>query len=594
MADTGSRLSAKALVDRLRRTTFAVNHQRDPEAIAETQENIRRLGDLDADGLAESLHRLDAYPETISAIATAYGEDEEDRDADDDEQLAKLELRLDQFCDPELDEWIDESLAAMHLFLDECGSQYHTFLRFSNYSITSGAVRGRLSTGFVVMRGNDTDTVIWQSRDFVLQTLLPTAMHWVFDVDLVLCTTGGPKREPLLAGPLIRFHPERFRRTRHYAKDATQFCHGGSLPTLEEMQGMMELTIREMNARRIEVDRRDTLGREGHMMMRIEAEECLAIAWAKFVGAGRQIFDVPARMCEMLRHTDVDDVPVNMLRLPYPVLYLHFGSQVDMEIEPKWHLDGAYIEHHPEHQLLTFTLTARPQDDAMVNLWHAFGEPVIVLSLPAEVAGYDLGTAIDHQLAARLNQLRSEQAQGDRDATDEFTQMLPPEQRDSAAGFGRVQITTGTRATAHLEQAQRHAPILRAAMRLVVNALCYLTAYPDDLESAWPEGTPQRLRQRTESGTPKEQARARSKLEALGYTAVNLCGRRLEAHTAAQSVAPLATAVRPHWRRGHWRRQAHGEGLKLRRIIWIMPTIVRAGEQATPSEQETLGHVYRL
>lgn len=35
------------------------------------------------------------------------------------------------------------------------------------------------------------------------------------------------------------------------------------------------------------------------------------------------------------------------------------------------------------------------------------------------------------------------------------------------------------------------------------------------------------------------------------------------------------SAVRPHWRRGHWRMQAHGVGLGLRKRIRIAPVLVR-------------------
>ena len=37
-----------------------------------------------------------------------------------------------------------------------------------------------------------------------------------------------------------------------------------------------------------------------------------------------------------------------------------------------------------------------------------------------------------------------------------------------------------------------------------------------------------------------------------------------------------------HWRRGHFRNQPHGEGLKERHIIWIQPTIINAVPDETP------------
>lgn len=42
-----------------------------------------------------------------------------------------------------------------------------------------------------------------------------------------------------------------------------------------------------------------------------------------------------------------------------------------------------------------------------------------------------------------------------------------------------------------------------------------------------------------------------------------------------------------HWRRGHWRNQAHRPQLSLRKLIWIRPTLVAAdhagaADEATP------------
>lgn len=31
----------------------------------------------------------------------------------------------------------------------------------------------------------------------------------------------------------------------------------------------------------------------------------------------------------------------------------------------------------------------------------------------------------------------------------------------------------------------------------------------------------------------------------------------------------------PHWRRGHWRRQAYGAGMLERRLLWIRPVLMR-------------------
>jgi hypothetical protein len=94
-----------------------------------------------------------------------------------------------------------------------------------------------------------------------------------------------------------------------------------------------------------------------------------------------------------------------------------------------------------------------------------------------------------------------------------------------------------------------------------VNALCYVSAYPDDITTAWPEETSPRLKGKALLGKAKEQKRARCKLEALGYVPVHICGQQLAGQIGAH-VSP-ATGLRhvtTHWRRGHWRNQAFGPG----------------------------------
>lgn len=134
----------------------------------------------------------------------------------------------------------------------------------------------------------------------------------------------------------------------------------------------------------------------------------------------------------------------------------------------------------------------------------------------------------------------------------------------------------------------RH-PIYKAALQMVVNALCYISAYPDDINTVWPAGTPDSLIQKVLHGKGKEQQRAKSKLTALGYVPVHLCGKRIAEQRALHGV-PMHTHghVAAHWRRGHWRNQVHGPGRTMRKLIWVMPVVVGAKQADEPE----LGHIY--
>jgi hypothetical protein len=128
--------------------------------------------------------------------------------------------------------------------------------------------------------------------------------------------------------------------------------------------------------------------------------------------------------------------------------------------------------------------------------------------------------------------------------------------------------------------------VYRAALQLVVNALCYVTAYPDDIATVWPKATPVELVRLFLEGKGKERQRAKSKLAALGYVPVHICG----SHVAQVKALHVRVANQPglHWRRGHWRNQAHGPARALRKLIWVMPMMVGL----TPGEEPESGHLY--
>jgi hypothetical protein len=139
-----------------------------------------------------------------------------------------------------------------------------------------------------------------------------------------------------------------------------------------------------------------------------------------------------------------------------------------------------------------------------------------------------------------------------------------------------------------LEEVNQRHPVYRAALRLVVNALCYVTAYPEDIKPVWPEGTPVSLREKADHGRGKEAMRAKSKLAALGYVPVHVCGQRLEDERKRIGMANHGQ-VASHWRRGHWRNQAHGPERLLRKLIWVMPVLVGASRR---DDGPATGHLY--
>ena len=96
-------------------------------------------------------------------------------------------------------------------------------------------------------------------------------------------------------------------------------------------------------------------------------------------------------------------------------------------------------------------------------------------------------------------------------------------------------------------------------------------------------GRPDRseLLQRPRGPGLKEAARLKRKL-ARAYDRIVIGGRREVEDSAGVSAEGAHGSVRPHWRRGHFRRIRFGEGLAESRLGWIRPVLVNAAEAFSP------------
>jgi hypothetical protein len=317
----------------------------------------------------------------------------------------------------------------------------------------------------------------------------------------------------------------------------------------------------------------------------------LGLFFADFCRCGREIFDFPAAMIEMFRKTDVDDIPLAAIKAPYPCFYLYFGPQRDLETKPGWHPDGAYVAiiGAGDNTVMQMALTSAPPDEASYAAWLSNPEPAYVQAVAAERLKLGVGEATDLVLSDKMAELRKQIANppGDgmiREAVEslggEGTRLDGMEFSDNTANFARKEL--------------EGLPALHAAwqqmLRLVVNALAYLSAYPEDIRTEWPKKAPQDLCLKLQNGSPKQQQRARSHLAALGFTAIHLCGKgfRDQPPEAGLPSAPGEQAPRKQtWVRGHWYNQAYGPQHSLRRLKWRMPHL-RGGEES-PDEP---GHIY--
>lgn len=288
----------------------------------------------------------------------------------------------------------------------------------------------------------------------------------------------------------------------------------------------------------------------GFALQSFSRELSTALTHAEWRRSASVVFDFEPGLCEAFLHSDVDEICLDSVSFPFDCCYFHFGQQADLPLfGGELHAEGAFLIHSAG-QSLRIVLAARYGDD---RPWTERARESYQLNLATKHFGTNLRTAIDAALADDLEDLRRVSA------------ALPDDERKE------VLEKTEEFTVAH----QQNLDTFRKAVRLVVNGLSYLTAYPEDTAQGWQKGTPEKLRQKAEQhgGSATERDRAVSKLISQGFMPVRRVGMAFQ-----REVEAAGAQRRAHWRRGHWRQQAYGAGRALRRLIWVRPMRVTGGE----------------
>lgn len=404
----------------------------------------------------------------------------------------------------------------------------------------------------------------------------------------------APPHDHRTPSPIHRFHPERYQSTRNYAgnfsklyRQQADFNTGAiTEPILKRAVGFV---ITELNEKGLKYPRRYKK-KEDNLTILVNQELMFAIAYGRFAQAGRQIMDFPPGLCEMLSHTDIGGIPVGEIRLPYVCQYLHFGVQKHLEIEPGWFVDGAYIEGRGGPGEIKIVLTARASNEEVSDLWYLRPEPTYSQSFGQKHIQLDLQTALEDVLNQRLAELFDKEARAEDGSV--FQEAKEKLAEEGLADVARkiVDVSADT-AKIEIDDTNRRYPVFLQALKLIINGLLYITAYPEDIQTTWCEKAPMGLREKALNGNAREMEKAKSKLVELGYSPVHLCGKSFHLrHPDSQIPSSGEGHKSLHWRRGHWRNQVYGPGRTLHRLRWIMP--MRVGGKNSPDDDPELGHIY--
>jgi len=289
----------------------------------------------------------------------------------------------------------------------------------------------------------------------------------------------------------------------------------------------------------------------------------LASHYGRFYLAGRHIYDVGPKMREILTGADYREVPASMLVLPFHTIYLHFGPQpFTIKGAP---FEGALVSIYMRH--MQIVLTTAPTTGYMAG--NAVTHPTQYLYLPLDLTEADIDTPLGDIVQQAVNGERENLA---------HNAARPVQTHLDENGVMMVD-RRGAGSQEDLENFDLAIQSLDDAMRLVINTTIFITAYRNNVETRWSEGTPDAISRVADgNGRPKKVVEAKAAAVEGGYYKTHYVSDRFEYTAEGEATGD---GVSPHWRRAHWRMQRFGEGLSQRKMILIKQVLVNAAKLAS-------------
>ncbi len=264
---------------------------------------------------------------------------------------------------------------------------------------------------------------------------------------------------------------------------------------------------------------------------------------------GKNVFHFTKELLELFDFTDVDEIPLSTIKFPFDSFYISF---LDLNriygidtLGNEIYIDGVLVvkNFYKQNQIDLF-VCSYVKDAKKSNDW--------ILNKYASLYGDWF----------RINY------QNDED-TLRKTGFIPKFIQDTKNN----NLTEGTRI------------FFTQTVNLIFNSICYLSSDQEKPKVEWPTDTPQDILQKLKkSNSVKQSEQTKTVLRNLGFSKINFLGTDYKRTNVETGIS-----VSTHWRRGHWRNQPFGTGLKEKKLVWIKPTIVNK-DKGEPEK----GHIYNV
>ena len=294
-------------------------------------------------------------------------------------------------------------------------------------------------------------------------------------------------------------------------------------------------------------------------------ESYFSSALADFFSGGQVVFHIAPALKEAFLHSDLGDATVRDLKFPYEDSYIHIGADVGLIFNGgRTRLEGVFLSEktHNDEKSVSMTLVGSLVQSP--THWGERGMETFTFHFAQD--------EMDMPLLEGAKKHLEDQGR-DPSKNDKLSDLSEFDEAQKAAIL-ESWATRSENRRLHLD----NIPVVLECVRMVVNALLYVSQYPDDIEDGYQDGFPPGFREKIERSQGKALERNLSKARNSGFTLIKRVGRVFErAMQVEASVEGCSDSPSPHMRRAHWRRQAFGMGLSQRKLIWIRATRVLGG-----------------
>lgn len=287
--------------------------------------------------------------------------------------------------------------------------------------------------------------------------------------------------------------------------------------------------------------------------------------WKDWNQKGRNIFDFSNNISELLKETDVLDIDISLIKLPYSAFYIDLSSaKIPFEENGSVYVEGAFIrdESHDENDYERAISIDFVSSNYIDNYW---------------LINKDLCWDSDRGFHSILLFL---------DRKDNLNTIENAIEFDKKVFVGNP-ISDDRDENIKIELYLIHKQFVNRTINFIINCLLYLTTKEVDIDEQYPKDLPSHLKTKLDkANTRRKKEIAKAEIINNGFTKIKYVGQKIRLNNLCKnSNGDIPT----HWRKGHWRNQKFGENLSKSKLVWIMPTIVNK-EKGEPKK----GHIYEI